>query len=888
MNKNKPKNGPPKWPLRFFQWYCHPGFVEDIEGDLHERFAQKVEEHGLKKARRNFALEVLWLFRPGIIRSINTFSSPIDPDMLRQNIKIGFRNLLKHKGYSFIKISGFALGIASFILILLYVQDELRYDQHYTQKDRVYRLLNTTTYPESQFKKWTSFSAQAKQLLNEDYPEIEVAGRIIVQEWYLAGANQIRRSDQKQNYYEKGFVYADPELIDILEIPLIYGNPQEALAKPQTILLSYEKAEKYFPNENPVGKTIVLNDDVENSYTIGGVMDKLSPTHLNFDFILTLEGVEFWNGEQTDWCCQNYDLYLRVLPGADIPELEKKLLSIKDDYILRYLLEREDQFADVILKHRAFELQPIGDIYLKSIGTFDNHDHGDIRMVRLFGAIAIFILLLACINFINLFTAKSANRAREVGVRKVAGSYRGDLIRQFLTESTLYSGISVALGAILAFTSLPFFSNLVGKNLSLPVFEWWFVPGLVGLSLFMGLLAGIYPSFYLSSFQPVKVLKGNLSMGSKNSRLRDVMVVFQFTISVILIVCALVVYYQIRYILNKDVGFDKQRMVMIHGAGMLRDKTDEFKAELERLPLIEGVTNSNYFPVDGTSRDNNAFWVDGRQKLDKSTGAQAWWVAQNYIPTMKINLLKGRNFSKEMAGDTAATIINKLMAERLGLKEPIGKHIRNWRTWEVVGVVDNFHFENMKQDIRPIAMFMGRGGASIVAARVKNDQLGEAVNSIKGVWDKFLPNQSIRYTLLDESFANMYVQESQTGKIAFICAALAILIACLGLFGLSTFMAEQRNKEINIRKVLGASVVNLYQLLTFNYLKLILIAMVIGTPIAWYLMHKWLENYSYHMDLKWWYFVLAGILVSVIALMTVSQQAIKLTFTNPAEVLKGD
>lgn len=880
--------GPPKWTLCFFRWFCHPDFAEDIEGDLHERYDRNIQKTSRIKANWTFFWAVISLLRPNLIKPITFHQHLIHPAMLRQNLKIGYRNLLKNKSYSALKIGGFAIGIAAFLLVTLYVQDELSYDQRYEQKDRVYRLLNVSSNPDFKINKWTSFSAQIGQLLNEDYPEIEKAGRLIVREWYLAGDNQFRSTDSKQNNYEKGFAYADPELLDIFEIPMIYGNHQNALSSPKSIVLSKRKADKYFPNENPIGKTIILNDNVEQPYTIGGVMENMSASHMEYDFLLTMVDVEFWPGEQTSWCCQNYDAYMRVKPGTDIAKLEQKLLAIRDDYIIQDLIKSENPFAEVVKNHRTFELQPIGDIYLKSKGAFDNFRHGDIRMVQLFGAIAVFILLLACINFINLFTAKSANRAKEVGVRKVAGSFKIDLIRQFLTESVLYSSISVILGTALAVVTLPYFNQLAGKSLELPIAAWWLLPGLALLALIIGFLAGIYPSFYLSAFKPIEVLKGNLSRGSKNSKLRSSLVVFQFTISIILVVSAFVVYNQMQFILNKQIGFDKEKMLLIHGASTLGEKTDAFKEEIGRLPMVESVTNSNYFPVDGTSRDNNEFWIEGRQKIDKGVGGQAWWVAENYVPSMKINLLKGRNFSQEMAGDTAAVIINQTMASKLGLEDPLGKQIRNWRTWNVIGVVEDFHFETMRRDIRPLVLFRGRGSASIVAARIKSEDMSGALSAITGIWDQFMPNQPIRYAFLDETYADMYDDVERTGNVFATCAGLAILIACLGLFGLSTFMAEQRSKEISVRKILGASIGSLFQLLTLNYLKLVLISLVIGIPISWYIMQEWLANYSYKIDMVWWFFAVSGALVAGIALLTVSRQALKLSYSNPAKFLKSD
>lgn len=874
--------------MRFFRWFCRRDYLEDIEGDLNERFDQLIEEFGERGARRRFAWEVLLLFRPGMIRSLDSFPILNRPNMLRQNLKIGYRSLLKDKTYSAIKVGGFAIGITAFLLIALLIQDETSYDQHYVEKDRIYRLLNVTSNPDFDIKSWTAFQPETKRLLEEDYPEIEIAGRMILRDWYLAGDNQFRKSEETQNTYEDDFAYADPEMLDILEIPMLYGTRKQALTRPMSIVLSKRKAEQYFPGEDPVGRTVVLNDFDEAPFTVGGVMDELPNSHLKFEFLITLVDVEFWGGEQTDWCCNNYDTYVRLRPGVDTEALEEKLLAIRDNYMIRFFEDREDSFAGILRKYRTFDLEPIGQIYLNTETFADKNESGDRRIVKLFGLIAVCILLLACVNFINLFTAKSANRAKEIGVRKVVGSFRLDLIRQFLTESILYSTFSVILGALAAVMVLPLFNHLIGKELVMPFESWWLVPGLLGLAIVIGGVAGIYPSLYLSSFRPIDILRGKLSKGSKRPWLRNGLVTFQFTTSIVLVISALVVYQQMQYILNKDVGFNKDQVVLIQGAYTLGDKTDAFKQELSTLPMVEEVTNSNYFPVAGTNRDGNGFWIDGREKIDNSVGGQAWFVAENYIPTMKMELVAGRNFNSKMATDTAAVIINETLARKLGLDDPIGARIRNYRAWNVVGVVKDFHYDDMKQEIRPLALFRGRGSASVVAVRLKAEHTSSTVAAIQKVWDEFMPNQPIRYEYMDESYASMYEDVDRTGNVFAVCAALAILIACLGLFGLSTFMVEQRSKEISVRKVLGASTQHLFGLLTANYLRLILLSFFIGGPLAWYLMQSWLENYSYGIELVWWFFAAAGVIVAGIALLTVSRQVLRLSLSNPAEFLKAE
>ncbi|MCB0609793.1 MAG: ABC transporter permease [Lewinella sp.] len=886
---NRPNHPtPPEWPLKFLRLIIRDQYLEEIEGDMEEVFRDHLEQYAVSKARRLYAWESLKLLRPSLIKSPKISFHSNSPDMFANYLKIAWRTLNKSRMYSAIKIGGFAIGIAAALLIALYVINESDYDRFYANTDRIYRLINSYSKPDDP-EKWTAFQPQMVHVLKDEFPDIEDAGRLIPYAgWFDAGDNQFRRADQQQNNYEEGFAYADQALLDILEVPMIYGERSKALSEVHSIVLSQKMADKYFPDENPVGKVVILEERTNEPFTVGGVMADFPPnSHLRFDFFITLTGVEFWDGEQTSWCCSNYDTYVLLRPGVDPRALEPKLLTIRDNYLVKHFKEQGDPSADENAKYLTYELQPVADIHLKSKHFGDVIPHNDLGVVRLFGAIAVFILLLACINFINLSTAKSANRAKETGLRKVVGSQRSGLIRQFLTESVLYSGISVVLGALLAWAALPYFNALSGKTLQLPWQVWWFVPLMAGVALSIGMLAGIYPSFYLSAFKPIEVLKGNISRGTKGAGLRSAMVVFQFTTSMVLIVCAFIVYNQMKYILNKDLGFDKEQVLLLQGTSTLGDKWLSFKSELLRLPGVKNATASSYLPVEGTKRDQNGFWREGRKTIDQDVGAQIWWTDEDYLATLDMHLAEGRGFSLDMATDTAAIIINETFAKRLGLEHPIGERIENWRTWTVIGVVKDFNFNSMKGGIGALGFVLGKGG-SFVAARLEPQNMPETISAINAVWDDFMPNQPIRYTFLDESFANMYKDVVRTGNIFTACAVLAIIIACLGLFGLSTFMAEQRSKEVSIRKVLGASVGSLYQLLTFNFLKLVLISLVIGTPIAWYLMRKWLADYEYRVGITWWFFAAAGMMVIGIALFTVSRQALKTAFSNPADHLRGD
>ncbi|MEP6949777.1 MAG: FtsX-like permease family protein, partial [Ginsengibacter sp.] len=505
----------------------------------------------------------------------------------------------------------------------------------------------------------------------------------------------------------------------------------------------------------------------------------------------------------------------------------------------------------------------------------------------LFGAVAFFILVLACINFLNLSTARSANRAKEVGLRKVIGSQRIGLIKQFLTESLLYSFLSFSIALIIAYILLPFFNKMSGNELTIPWLHWWLLPLLLVSAIIVGLIAGIYPAFYLSSFKPVNVLKGKLSRGSKNSGLRGALVIFQFATSLILIIGTLVIYRQMQFILNTKIGFDRDQVVMIQGTNTLDKQTGSFKNELLKLPQVKSVSVSDFLPVKGSKRNFNTFWKEGKIKEEAGVHAQNWVVDNDYIPTLGMRIIAGRNFSKDMPTDSQAVIINKAMADQMGYTSPLGKVITNGNNHTIIGVVENFNYESMKQEIDPLCMFLGSNN-SVVSVKVNGADMKKAIASVTGVWKKFLPNQAMRYDFLDESYAAMYADVQRTGLIFTSFAILAIFIACLGLFALAAFMAEQRSKEISIRKVLGASVSNLFALLTTNFLKLVFISLLIAIPAGWLLMRKWLQDYAYRISITWDVFVFSGLAVLLIALITICFQAIRAAVANPVKSLRAE
>lgn len=875
---------PPRWALRFFEWFCNDHLSEAVLGDIIELYERRRPVMGKRKADLLFIWNVLQFVQPFAIRSKRTLQ-PNTITMYKNYFRVAFRNMSAQKMYTAIKIGGFALGLSTCIVIALFIRHEMSYDSHYKDVNNIYRVYNHADGPDG--GDWTAFPALVAGMLKENFAEIELSARLIPYDWFEAGSNLMRPEDQTENIYEEGFAYADPELLEILEIPMVYGNQRSALNAANTVVISRKKAEKFFPGEDPTGKTIILNDDKDMRYTIGGVMEDFPPTsHLQFDFLLTLKNKEFWPGEQLSWCCWNYNPYLKVRPGTDPAELEKKILSIKDAYIA-YLVQEKNQDLEDVKKYHSFKLQPVRDIHLHSSGIHDIIPHGDIRYIWMFGAIAVFILSLACINFVNLSTARSANRAKEVGLRKVVGSYRSSLVNQFLSESILFSMISFLLALAILWIGLPLFNDLAGKTIVIPWREWGFFPLLTGAALIVGIIAGLYPSFYLSSFKPIDVLKGSMARGMKNSKLRSAMVIFQFTTSIVLIIGTFVIYKQMNFLLTADVGYDKDQVLIIHGTNTLDKQQQSFKEELLNLANVQRVSLTQYIPIEGTRRDQNQFWRDGKSQEEKGIGAQAWQVDEDYIATMGMKLVAGRNFNKDLASDSSAVIINQAMARELGLQNPVGERIMNWRTWTVIGVVDDFHFDTMKGKIRPLCLMRNSWG-NLALVKVNAARMDDAIAKVTGVWKKFLPHQGLRYSFMDESYARMYDDVRRMGNIFASFAILAIVVACLGLFALSAFMVEQRNKEISIRLVLGASLQSIFRLLTDQFIKLVVISFILAVPVSWYMMQAWLEDYEYKVRIGWEVFVIAGVISIAIALLTVSYQSIRAALANPARSLRSD
>jgi len=702
--------------------------------------------------------------------------------MLKNYIKTALRNLFKHKGYSLINILGLAIGMASCLLILMFVHNELSYDSYNEKADRIYRVGGSFRYGGRDFDIAVAPAPMANVLLDE-YPEIEDAVRFRKRGSYI-----VRYGDN--NFKERRIAFADPSFFSIFTIPLLNGDPKTALAQPNTLVLSQKTAERYFQDENPLGKTLRL--DNRTDFIVTGVFGEIPDnSHFHFDILLSMPSLP--ESKNQIWMSQNFQTYILLHKGADPKAVEAKF----PDMLMKYMGPQIEAFMGKSMEKLAaegdlkgeFYLQALRDIHLHSDLLGEMEPTSDVKYVYIFSAIALFILIIACINYMNLSTARSAGRAKEVGIRKVLGSYRYQLIRQFLTESMILSFISLVLALVMVRLALNFFNYLSGKTLSLTdLGSALMLVILVLVTLTVGFLAGCYPAFFISAFQPSNVLKGQLKSGVKTGLLRSGLVVFQFAASIILIIGTFVVYNQLHYIQNKKLGFNKDQVLILNNAYLLGNQVEAFKNEMLPYPQVLNATVSNYLPVP-SSRNNTAVLPEGERDSKRATSMQNWVVDYDYIKTLKMKIVQGRNFSREYSTDTEATIINQAAARQFGWDQPVGRRIGrvinnrgDFSLYEVIGVVEDFHFETLRDTIGPLVMFLGESTGRI-SFRIQTEDISGTIGLLRKKWREFLPNQPFEFSFLDEKFNDMYMAEQRIGKIFGVFSVLAIFIGCLGLFG---------------------------------------------------------------------------------------------------------
>ena len=816
--------------------------------------------------------------------------------MLKNHLKIAFRQLKKQKFYSAVNILGLAIGVTCCLLITLYIQDELSYDKQHPNVENLYRLVRDMKTPSGEAMVTVTPPRLAKAMV-EEIPEVTMAARINPY-FANAGTNLVRKESVKENQFEEKFIYADPELLEMFHIPLIEGEKSTVLQNPNTIVISKKIAKKYFSNQNPIGEVFILNDNTEQRFTISGVMENMTEqSHFQYDFLISMSTLSD-SYENPTWTSNSYYTYVTLASGTNPAQLEGKI----QDFIIKNLGPEYQESAKMNIAelhktghHIKFEFQPVTDIHLKSGDRFPQlQANGDVRYVWLFGVIALFILIIALVNFVNLSTSRSANRAKEVGLRKVLGSFQKQLITQFLSESVLMSLMAFGGGLLFAGLLLPEFNAFAEKDLSIPFFAPKFIVAFLGCGLIAGIFAGLYPAFFLSRFKPVNVLKGKLSQGSKNGWLRSGLVTIQFAISIGLIVGTLVVQKQMDFIQNKNLGFEKDQVLIIENTYTLDDQFEAFKDALKKLPEAKNVTATSFLPLEDGSRASSMFFQKGKvDDVAAQVSLQTWPIDEDYINTLSMNLLEGRNFQRELATDTSCIILNETSVKALGLgDDPIGKIVKSTNSFfeddfKVIGVVEDFHFESLRGDVEGVGLLLS-SNQNLVSVKSTSIEMEKLIAKSEALWKSFVPTQPFRYGFLDDRFEKMYKAEDRAGMLFSIFSMLAIFIACLGLLALATFMTEQRMKEIGIRKVLGASIPNIVFQLSKKFLLYVVIGLLIAIPVAWFQMNNWLENFAYRIEMEWWMFAVAGALAIGIAFLTVGSKTLVAALTNPIESLRNE
>ncbi len=777
----------------------------------------------------------------------------------------------KYPMYSAVNLLGMSLGLAAAFVLLFYTYRELTYDQSFRDSERIYRI-------GTDFFNMGGFAKSQENLLpplTQETPEIELATR------FDRGFRELEIKAWEQEYKEKNQLYVDSTFFRMFSFDFVAGDPTRVLKAPDEVVLSKRLAEKYFGGASQaMGKTIFTGTE-QKPYQVAGIIDNSHlRTHLKADLWFSLKGREEGRTSWTNVTFYNYVKLNKNATEADLQAGLQALLqnqaypSVKTDLPFEKWVNNKDAVK--------FYVQPLTDIYLHSDYNLEVSTGGNATQVYVLGIIGLFIIFLAGVNYINLTTARSMVRAKEIAIKKTLGAEKKFLINQFLSESIWFSLLAVVIAGGLAELLQVLFSKITGEQQMAAIFSNWQQPLLLlGFALLVGILSGIYPAFYLTSFRPSKIIKGGRNK-QENGRLRGGLVVFQFVISIGLIISSVIVYQQLQYMLEKDKGLSQDGIVVVENLSQLKDQAATYREEVERNSKVISTSMTRRVPA------GEGIWMYTYQtpEMSESITIQTFPVDDDFLATVDMTLLDGRNFSEEMAGDSAALILNEAAVRQLGLGEsPIGAEINNVQ--HVIGIVHDFHFQTLREQIAPVVLSYAPQGSKLVVKTNSRD-IGEVVATLEQNWRKFSPDEPIRYTFMDENFASLAEKENMLSQAITFFTLLAFIIACLGLFGLATFSTEQRTKEIGIRKVLGATVANIVSLLSIDFLKLVLVAFVIASVLAWLAMDRWLENFAYRIDIRWWVFALAGLAAIGIAFFTVSLQSIRAALANPVKALKDE
>lgn len=805
--------------------------------------------------------------------------------MIANYLKIALRSLWNKKVFAAINIFGLAIGLATCILILLFVRHELSYDRYNTLSDRIFRVTLHGRIGGNEIN-IAGAPAPTGPALMRDYPGVEAYVR-------LSGSGTFLVRNGEMRFREDRVIFADSNFFDLFSVRLLKGDPKTVLTEPKTIVLTESTALKYFGRQDPVGKSLTMGNS--GLFRVTGVcQDVPSNSHFHYDFFASMKSTQL--GEK--WLSSGAHTYVLLRKGYPVEKLEAQSPQIVRKYIGPEIQEFLGMSYEAYLRKGdrfGFGFQPLTAIHLQSNLENELEPNSNIKYIYIFTAIAAFILLIACINFMNLSTAGSAGRAREVGVRKVMGSVRQQLMAQFLIESILLTVLALLVAFGLVVLLLPGFNELAGKQFDIrSILNARTVACTFAGCLVVGLLAGSYPAFFLSSFKPAAVLKGSIQTGVKSGWLRNTLVTVQFVVSIGMIIGTVVVYQQLRFIQNKKVGFNKEQVLILHDTHLLGDKAKSFKEQLSKLSAVSNVTLAGYMPAGASNSSTDGFLPESADNNITPYRFTIYYVDEDYLSTLGIGLAAGRNFSKKFGTDSASVLINEAAAKQFGWKDPVGKRVTtvgngtpgSRRTYTVVGVTRDFHYRSMHEQIAPLVMFYG-GDQYQMAVRIKTQDIAGLLKTLEKTW-KATSDNPFAYSFLDERFNKMYESEMRVGKLFGIFASLAVVIACLGLFGLAAFTTIQRTKEIGVRKVLGASVLSIVSLLSKDFVKLVGIAILIASPLAWYGMNQWLADFAYKINIEWWVFLLAGTLAVGVALLTVSFQSIRAALVDPVKSLRSE
>ncbi len=862
----KEMTNPPKLPWHFLKWFCKPEYLPDIEGDLLQYYDRRVGIYGSRKANWMFARDVLLLFRPGMIRSINESQNLRIMDLLLHSFKVSLRNFNKYRISFLINLLGLSTGLACVLFIFMWVQDELAMDQFHVKKDRLYQLLENVDQGGGRITRTTTAGPTSPALM-DDFPEIEQA---VSTTWnsnstFFIGDKSVTAD---------GF-YAHDGFFDVFSWEILGGNPKELLKDPNNIVLSETLAKSLFGEESPIGKTVELQG--EESFKVSGVFKDVSDeSTIQFEYVIPFS--KFWSDNEwsQNWYNTAFSTYILFKEGADVKAF--------NDKVYEYIREKTEGNAN----HRSPFATLFGDRYLN--GKYENgvQAGGRIEYVQLFSAIALFILLIACINFMNLSTARASRRLKEIGVKKTIGARRRSLIIQFLSESILLMAISMLIALLIVWLLLPQFNQITEKTLAFG-FSVELITGILIILFGAGLLAGSYPAFYLSKFKPIAVLKGTLSASTGETWARKGLVTLQFTLSIILIVSVIVVFEQIQYTQNKNLGYEKDNILIMDVTGGLADslKYSTFLSELSRIPNVLAASGSNHDMTGHNGGSYGIFWP-GKDPNDR-TEFERIFCKQGFIEMMDMEIVDGRSFTEDFMTDWGKVIFNEAAIAYMGIEDPIGRNITMFRQdVEIVGVVKDFHFDSFHEQVKPAFLYLEDDDTWYIMAKLTAGQVKETIIGIDELHQQMNPGFELKYRFLDEDYQELYEAENRVSILSGYFATIAVIISCLGLFGLSAFSLERRSKEIGIRKVLGSSEFSLSQKLVFDLTKMVFIAVLIGLPISYLIAENWLQSFAFRISLEIWFFAAAGLITLMIALLTVGFQAVKAAKLNPVQFLKDE